>query len=202
MLPALAIHLKPLPESFSARLQTAFALLIPRLWWTTPPDKLFHLPPLLIMSCQPQRCHNSSPPHTFQSGSGVSFTLNPALWLDPVKSSSQSAKCTLICLCWIDAQTSPRPFLRFVFSAGTELCVPSEGLRCESPWKIWQREDMIAGVRRRCFDAERMWDTKTAATLDAPLVCPQGDTEGLTVKWDWNSKQDCVCLCCLPVKTD
>lgn len=33
---------------------------------------------------------------------------------------------------------------------------------------------------------------KQAATLDSFLVCSQDETEGLTVKWDENSKQDCL----------
>lgn len=33
-----------------------------------------------------------------------------------------------------------------------------------------------------------------AAALDSRT---QGDIEGLTVEWDWNSEQDCVCVACL-----
>lgn len=84
--------LNPKPTSFSARQLTTLALLIPRVWWTTPP---------VIPSCH-YECHNSSL-HIFQSGFGVSFTLNPAFWLGHVKSASQSDKHTLICLCWINS---------------------------------------------------------------------------------------------------
>lgn len=37
-----------------------------------------------------------------------------------------------------------------------------------------------------------MHTKKQAATPDSFLVCSQDETEGLTVKWDENSKQDCL----------
>lgn len=72
----------------------------------------------------------SSPLRTFQSSSAVSFTLNPALWLDLVKSVWQSDKQTpaLICRCWINTvirRQWRRPWAsHFVFSAVTQLRVP------------------------------------------------------------------------------
>lgn len=185
---------------FSARLQTTFALLIPGLWWTTPPVKLFHLPPLVITSSQPRWCHNSSP-HIFQSGFGVSFTLNPALWFGPVKSALQSDKHTLICLCWINtvirqALTSPWPFTFCFFSCDKAMwAIGVPPAWC--PWKIWQCKDVIAGMRLRCFDGQHMWDTKTAATLDSP--------SGMSTRRHWRSHSEVglefqtrLCLSVLP----
>lgn len=146
-------------------------------------------PRLVITSSQPRRCHSSSPPHAVQSGFGVSFTLNPALWLDPVKPARQSDTHTLIHRCDLSALTSPRRSSNvFVFSAVAKLCVPSELLRCDSPERYDSVEDMIASVRLMFW----WWayvghKKKGAVTLDAPLVCRQGDIEGLKVKSGRNS---------------
>lgn len=60
MLPALTAHLKAVSPALSVLLQTALARLLPCLWSAAPPDKLFHLPPhLVIMSVRPQWCHCS-----------------------------------------------------------------------------------------------------------------------------------------------
>lgn len=71
----------------------------------------------------------------------------------------------------------PWHFVRFVFSAVTKLPMPSANLRCDTPLEI----DFFFLFKTHA---------QTSANLDVPT---QGDVEGLRVKWDWNSKQDCVC---------
>lgn len=186
-----AIHVKPGPVSFSARLQTTFALLIPRLWWSAPPDRLLRLPLRVIMIRVPLRCHSSSPPHSFQSGFGVSFALNSALWLSTV---SVEHSLQLWCASAVStlrfADSDVTPHCCFFSCNDKAMCGSREmPLKDMTGVKIW-----YPSVRLRCFSSEHMWDAhkKQAATLDSFLVCSQDETEGLTVKWDENSKQDCL----------
>lgn len=158
MLTVFPIHLKPRAASFSAQLQTTFEA---RRHFTNPvcgeltPDKLFH-PVLVITSSQPQRCHNSSPPHTFQSGFGVSFTLNPALWLSPVKSASWchkhtplwfgSAESTL----WLAGQwRRSTPHVCFFSCDKAKSAIKLPVGWC--PWKIWQSKDMTSQDEAQMF---------------------------------------------------
>lgn len=59
MLPALTADLQPISSGLSVLLRTTLARLLPCLWWAAPPDSLFHLPPLVIMSGRPQSGHCS-----------------------------------------------------------------------------------------------------------------------------------------------
>lgn len=147
MVPLLAIHLKRGVQVSQLGCRPLLHFSYPvcgELPFLTSYSTTPHAPPLVIMSSQTQLCHNSSP-HTFQSGFGVSFTLNPALWLGPVKSASQSDKHTLakICLCWINTVirrllTSSRTFTFCFFSCDSYVCHQSGPLkdmtvqRCDS----------------------------------------------------------------------
>lgn len=57
MLPALTTHLKPISASLCVLLQTTLARLLPSLRWAAPPDKLFHLSPLVITGGRLRPCH-------------------------------------------------------------------------------------------------------------------------------------------------
>lgn len=151
MLPALTIHLKPMSPSLSARLQTTFALLLPCLWWA-PPSWVIPSPPppLSLWAANLSRATTRLLLILFKVVMVCLSHLILALWLGPVKSASQSDKHTpaLICLCCVNTVTRRLwrrhdPFLRFVFSAGTKLCVPSAS--------VMPLKDIIAGVRLRCF---------------------------------------------------
>lgn len=198
MLPALTIHLKPMSPSLSARLQTTFALLLPCLWWA-PPSWVIPPPhPLVIMSSQPQPCHNSSPPHTFQSGYGVSFTLNPCTLTRPCEvrltewQTHSSSDLTLLRQhCDSPALTSPWPFFTFCFfSWDKAVCAIGQ---CDAPerYHSWREAQMF-------LDGERVWNTHTKKWL--PPLMPQHN-------WRSHSEvglefQTRLCLCCLPEKTD
>lgn len=68
MLPALTTHLKAISASLWVLLQTTLAPQLPSLWWAAPPDKLFHLTPLVIT--RGRATARSAP--AFQSSDGVS----------------------------------------------------------------------------------------------------------------------------------
>lgn len=180
MLPALARHLKPTLHSFSAGLADHF-LLVARLWWAAPPDKLFHLPPsrdyeqhnlggvttrlllLLILFRVVLVCLSHL---ILLSG------LGPVKW--QTHSGSDLPLLNQQCDLWLWRRLDPFTFC--FFSCDRAMWEPP--VWCS--WEIWQCKDMIVGLRLRRIDGEHMWDSKkTSATLDAPLVCPQGDTEGL-----------------------
>lgn len=109
MLPALTTHLKAISASLWVLLQTTLAPQLPSLWWAAPPDKLFHLTPLVITSGRPRPCHGSlsscfskqrrcvfhtsrctltvksatvwPPPHRGCDGPGPGVTLTPFFWV-------------------------------------------------------------------------------------------------------------------------
>lgn len=148
MLPSLTIYLKPMslspPADRFCTSPTLFVVSYPS--WQVIPSS-----PLVIMSSLPQPCHNSSPPHTFQSGYGVSFTPNPALWLGPMKSASQSDKHTLAlsCLCCINTVISPAltsPFYALFFQLWQRCVCHQRGS------SVTPLIDLIAGLRLRWFE--------------------------------------------------
>lgn len=139
MLPVLAVHLKPRPASFSARLQTTFALLIPGLRWTYPSWQVIPSSPSLSLWAA--------------NLGGVATRLLLILFKVvlvclshlilhsdcPVKSASQSDKHTPLLNQHRDslALTSPRS-LCFVFSAVTKLCEPPkryDGVKDMTGWR-------------------------------------------------------------------
>lgn len=192
-----AIHVKPGPVSFSARLQTTFALLIPRLWWSAPPDRLLRLPLRVIMIRVPLRCHSSSPPHSFQSGFGVSFALNSALWLSTV---SVEHSLQLWCASAVStlrfADSDVTPHCCFFSCNDKAMCGSREmPLKDMTGVKIW-----YPSVRLRCFSSEHMWDAHKKTG------CHPWFLSGMFTRWDWRSHSQVgrefqtrlsVCAACL-----
>lgn len=172
-----AIHVKPGLVSFSARLQTTFALLMPRLWWSAPPDRLLSLPLRVIMIRVPLRCHSSSPPHSFQSGFGVSFALNSALWLNTV-----SVEHSLQLWCASAVST-----LRFADSDVTPRCCffscndKAVWLQRDAPERYDRVKIWYPSVGLRCFSSEHMWDAYKKAG------CHPWFLSGMFTRWDWRS---------------
>lgn len=195
-----AIHVKPGPVSFSARLQTTFALLIPRLWWSAPPDRLLRLPLRVIMIRVPLRCHSSSPPHSFQSGFGVSFALNSALWLSTV-----SVEHSLQLWCASAVST-----LRFADSDVTPRCC---FFSCNDKAMCGSREMPLKDMTGERYDipvlGSDVFPVSTCGTHTKnrlPPLIPFWYVHKMRLKVSQSSgtriPNKIVCLCRLPVKTD
>lgn len=172
-----AIHVKPGPVSFSARLQTTFALLMPRLWWSAPPDRLLSLPLRVIMIRVPLRCHSSSPPHSFQSGFGVSFALNSALWLNTECRAQSSALMCLRCINTAIRWLWCHPTLLF-FQLQWQSYV---WLQRDAPERYDRVKIWYPSVGLRCFSSEHMWDAYKKAG------CHPWFLSGMFTRWDWRS---------------
>ena len=201
MLPALARHLKPTLHSFSAGLADHFVLLVARLWWAAPPDKLFHLPP-----SRDYEQHNLGGVTArlllllllllLLSGFGVSFTLNPALWSRPCEVTNTlrlwfaSAESTV----WSVAVTSPRPFYVLFFQLRQSYVRASV-----MPLRDMTVERYDSRPEAHSIDGEHMWDSKRRLpplmllwyVHKETLKDSQGSLTGIP------NKMVCVCAACL-----
>lgn len=199
MLPVLTIHVKPGSLSFSARLQTTFALLIPRCGEVPPPDRLPRLPhPLSLRAACPRRCRSSSPSHTFQSGFGVSFTLNPALWLSAV-----SVERSLQLWC-----ASAEPTLPFAASDVTPQCFFSCSGKAMCGSRVMPLKDMTGWRYDILVLGSDVFRANTCGTQkkSLPPLIPSWyvHKERLEVSQSSGTgiPNKIVCLCRLTVKTD
>lgn len=199
MLPALARHLKPTLHSFSAGLADHF-LLVARLWWAAPPDKLFHLPPsrdyeqhnlggvttrlllLLILFRVVLVCLSHL---ILLSG------LGPVKW--QTHSGSDLPLLNQQCDLWLWRRLDPFTFC--FFSWDRAMWEPP--VWC--PWEIWQCKDMIVGLRLRRIDGEHMWDSERRLpplmllwyVHKETLKDSQSSLTGIP------NKMVCVCAACL-----
>lgn len=143
MLPALTAHLKPISSGLSVLLQTTLARLLPCLWWAAPPDNLFHLPPLVIMSWRPQSCHCSLCSCRSKQRWWVFHTsrcsFDSALWSLPLSSLAPAAQA----LWFPQPRLRPGPFLGCVFSAVTKR-------RLLSAFTAMALKDMTVNLGLRC----------------------------------------------------
>lgn len=140
MLPVLTAHLKPIFSGLSVLLQTTLARLLPCLWWSAPANKLFHLPPLVIMSGRPQSCYCSlSSSSSFSKQRWCVFHTShcsltrPVLWSLPHSGLAPAAQT----LWFPQTRRRPGPFL-----GGGLFSQLWQSHACYRPplwwpWKIW-----------------------------------------------------------------
>lgn len=181
MLPALARHLKPTLHSFSAGLADHF-LLVARLWWAAPPDKLFHLPPsrdyeqhnlggvttrllLLILFRVVLVCLSHL---ILLSG------LGPVKW--QTHSGSDLPLLNQQCDLWLWRRLDPFTFC--FFSWDRAMWEPP--VWC--PWEIWQCKDMIVGLRLRRIVASTCGTQKD--------VCHPWCSSGMSTRRHWRTRRE------------